>query len=316
MTVAIVTPDQDAIVAEIDIAAPPERVFRALTDSAELMRWFNDTSCPVKFWEIDARVGGRYRYTTEKGSVVVNGISEFECHGEILEFDPPRLLVYTWLGNWHADKALRTVVRWDLTAAGTGTHVKMTHSGLAKEAAAREDYRKGWPALVAALKRLAESAGSIHLELHIAAPPERVFQAITDPQQLIQWWGQKGMYRVRKFTADLRPGGRWRSDGLNDDGSSFHVSGEYLEVDPPRLLVYTWATSWDEAMKTVVRWELERSPDGTRVRLQHTGFTDAESYKRHDQGWIRVSGWMVAFLEKGETVANRPVAGADSKKDS
>ena len=89
------TADNDALVTEIHIAAPPERVFRALTDAQELKRWFTSPECPVKLWEMDARPGGAYRYATEKGSVVVNGVTEFECHGEILELDPPRYLAYT-----------------------------------------------------------------------------------------------------------------------------------------------------------------------------------------------------------------------------
>ena len=64
MPKAIVTPDQDAIIAEIDIAAPPGRVFEALTDSDQLLRWFTDASCPVKFWQMDARLGGKYSYAT------------------------------------------------------------------------------------------------------------------------------------------------------------------------------------------------------------------------------------------------------------
>ena len=156
MAVTIVTLDLDAIVSEIDIAAPPERVFAALTDPAQLMQWFSDASCPVKFWHMDARKGGSYSYATEKGNFEVNGVSEFECHGKILEFDPPRLLAYTWIGNWHLDKQRKTVVRWELTPSATGTHVKVTHSGLAQEAAAREDYRGGWPGVVEKLKQFVE----------------------------------------------------------------------------------------------------------------------------------------------------------------
>lgn len=156
MPQVIVTPGLDAIVSEIDIAVPPDRVFQALTDSKQLVRWFTDASCPVKFWHMDARKGGRYSYATEKGKFEVNGVSEFECHGEILEIDPPRLLVYTWIGNWHVNKQLRTIVRWELTPAGTGTHVKVTHSGLAHEAVAREDYRSGWPGVVEKLKEFVE----------------------------------------------------------------------------------------------------------------------------------------------------------------
>jgi uncharacterized protein YndB with AHSA1/START domain len=149
---------------------------------------------------------------------------------------------------------------------------------------------------------------AIELEMQIAAPPERVFQAITDPSQLLRWWGQQGMYHGTKWCTDVRPGGQWRCEGVSDaDGSGFHVEGEYLEVDPPRLLVYTWISSWCGALKTVVRWQLDPVADGTRIRLHHSGFTGApESAKGHYAGWQRVLSWMQAFVEKGITVANRP----------
>lgn len=156
-TTTIVTPDQDAVVSEIEIAAPAARVFQALTDADQLRRWFSDASCPVHRWEMDARLGGRYRYTTEKGTAIVNNVSEFECHGEILEYDPPRVLVYTWFGNWHDDVTRRTVVRWELTPTKTGTHVKVTHSGLATLPIARKDYSGGWTGVVEMLKKFIES---------------------------------------------------------------------------------------------------------------------------------------------------------------
>ena len=157
MSKAIITPDQDSIVTEIDIAAPPSRVFEALTDPAQLMRWFTDASCPVKSWQMDARVGGRYSYATEKGNFAVNGVREFECHGEIFEFDPPRLLVYTWIANWHLDPKRKTMVRWELTPTASGTRVKVMHSGLAQEPEARKDYSGGWPGVVEKLRQFAEA---------------------------------------------------------------------------------------------------------------------------------------------------------------
>jgi uncharacterized protein YndB with AHSA1/START domain len=156
MTKAIVTADQNTVIAEIDILAPPNRVFQALTDPEQLVRWFTDESCPVKFWRMGARLGGNYSYVTEKGNFVVNGVDEFVCYGEIKEVDPPRLLVYTWISNWHLDKDMKTVVRWELTLNASGTHVKVTHSGLAQEPEARKDYRGGWPEVVEKLKQFAE----------------------------------------------------------------------------------------------------------------------------------------------------------------
>jgi uncharacterized protein YndB with AHSA1/START domain len=156
-------------------------------------------------------------------------------------------------------------------------------------------------------------------EIFIAAPPERVFQAISDPNQMPQWWGQQGMYRVTECKADLRPSGKWSSIGVNADGSSFRVDGEYLEIDPPRLLVHTWIASWTGALKTVVRWELEPRPvhgllhrgpqkvgTGTMVKLRQEGFAVApEAAAHHAQGWVRVLGWMQSFVEKGDTVDTR-----------
>jgi uncharacterized protein YndB with AHSA1/START domain len=152
----MITPDRDAIIAEIDISAPPSRVFEALTNPAQLLRWFNDASCPVKLWQMDARLGGSYCYETGKGTHMVNGVDEFTIHGEITEIDPPRLLVYTWIANWHRDKNMKTMVRWDLAPTESGTHVKVTHSGLAQEPEASADYSGGWTSVVEKLKQFTE----------------------------------------------------------------------------------------------------------------------------------------------------------------
>jgi uncharacterized protein YndB with AHSA1/START domain len=55
MTIATITPSQDAIVSEIHIAAPPERVFQALIDPKQLMQWWNSEECKCTLWQIDPR---------------------------------------------------------------------------------------------------------------------------------------------------------------------------------------------------------------------------------------------------------------------
>jgi uncharacterized protein YndB with AHSA1/START domain len=143
-------------------------------------------------------------------------------------------------------------------------------------------------------------------EIQIAAPPDRVFQAITDPKQVPQWWGQQGMYRVTEWEADLRPGGRWRSSGVGADGKTFEVVGDYVEIDPPRLLVHTWNPTWAQLPTTTVRWELKAHQGGTLVTLHHSGFAGhAESAQDHSKGWTRVLGWMQAFVERRQTIDSR-----------
>ena len=139
MATTLVTPDQDAIVSEIHINAPAEKVFQALTDPKQLMNWWNSEECQTELFEMDTRRGGQWRFVTKKSKLNVNGVSQFFCGGEVLEFDPPRLLAYTWVANWHEDKKLATVVRWELTPVAGGSRVKVTHSGLAKEQVARRD---------------------------------------------------------------------------------------------------------------------------------------------------------------------------------
>src|SRR5271166_2954745 len=90
-------------------------------------------------------------------------------------------------------------------------------------------------------------------EIFIAALPERVFQAFTDSAQMPQWWGAKGLYRITEYHSDLRPGGKWKSIGVGADGKSFQVDGEFLEIDPPRLIVHTWNPSFAHLHHTVVR---------------------------------------------------------------
>ena len=159
MTNTIITPDLDAVVCEILVAAPPERVFRALTDSTQLMRWWGQAGeCKATLWEMDARPGGKWRFEASdpNGKIVVNGVSEFKAEGEITEFDPPRRLAYTWKANWHDRPGQPTLVRWELTASQGGTLVQVTHSGLADLAVARKDYSGGWPGVLNYLKNFLE----------------------------------------------------------------------------------------------------------------------------------------------------------------
>ena len=143
-------------------------------------------------------------------------------------------------------------------------------------------------------------------DIHISAPAERVFLAITDPRQLLQWWGQSNMYRTTEFTVDLRDGGKWRSSGVGADGKSFEVEGEYREIDPPYRLVYTWRPTWMNGAETLVRWELSEEGKGTRVRVHHSGFAGAvEPLKAHGSGWARILDWVQAYIERDETIATR-----------
>jgi uncharacterized protein YndB with AHSA1/START domain len=136
--------------------------------------------------------------------------------------------------------------------------------------------------------------GIIYASVDIDAPPDAVWDAITEPAQLASWWGSDDQYRTMNWQVDLRPGGKWSSDSARVDGSQTgHVHGEYVEVERPRRLVYTWKASWDDFAETLIVMELSATASGTHVRVRHSGFAERfTSGAGHAEGWKRVLGWL------------------------
>ena len=137
------------------------------------------------------------------------------------------------------------------------------------------------------------SAGSVVATVEIAAPPERVFAALTDPGQVVEWWGSDDTYRTEHWSADVRVGGRWLGRGRGRDGQPYSVGGEFLEVDPPRRLVQTWNYDWEGGQSTRLAYTLEPIAGGTRLTVHHTGFGERrDSCRSHGAGWEMVLGWL------------------------
>lgn len=155
---------------------------------------------------------------------------------------------------------------------------------------------------------ITSDSDAIVSEIYIAASPEEVFRALVDPGLVVKWWGGQGAeqsFRCTHFQCDLRPGGKWRSTGVDAQDRPFEVTGEYIEIDPPHLLVQTWVASWTAQVKTTVRWELQPTSQGTRVRHQHSGLAAHPKIAKSFRGWPRILSWLQAFVEKGETVEDR-----------
>jgi uncharacterized protein YndB with AHSA1/START domain len=113
-------------------------------------------------------------------------------------------------------------------------------------------------------------------EIWIDAAPEVVYPYLVQPDLATTWMGDESWH-------DPRPGGVFRLDIHG------HVaSGEFVELDPPRRVVYTWGWEGDGQIhapgSTTVEFELEPKDGGTQVRLRHTGLTD-EGVKAHSEGW-------------------------------
>lgn len=132
----------------------------------------------------------------------------------------------------------------------------------------------------------------------IDAPPERVFRALTDPEEVPAWWGVPGAYRTTEAEIDLRVGGRYRFTGTSERLGTFEVGGEYREIDPPRRLVYTWNPGWDDGAEgSVVTLSLEPRDGGTLLRVEHTAFRTRSARDDHATGWPAVVASLAAHVQ-------------------
>ena len=117
--------------------------------------------------------------------------------------------------------------------------------------------------------------------MHIAARPETVFPFFTDPARYVQWMGSAR--RSNRFPAACyRVGMR---DGVE-------AAGEFVEVDPPHRLVFTWGWTHESPSPPGThprRGHPGREDGGTRVVLRHHDLPDEEQRAHHRGGWDATS---------------------------
>ncbi|HSP13360.1 MAG TPA: SRPBCC domain-containing protein [Thermoanaerobaculia bacterium] len=134
-----------------------------------------------------------------------------------------------------------------------------------------------------------------------AAPPEKIFRAWTDPEEVKQWFPPEG-YEAARTIIDLRPGGTYEW-GLRKlpDGQPFCSTGTFIEIAAPRRLVYTWRWSGaSEADETLVTVEFAKRGSGTEIVIRHERFPNADLRNQHKDGWILCLEQLSEFLKKKE----------------
>ena len=134
-------------------------------------------------------------------------------------------------------------------------------------------------------------------ELTIAARPETVWEFLVDPKKATRWMGIDA-------TLEAEPGGVYRVTVLSGNVAS----GRFVEVDPPRRLVFSWG--WEPSDfkgpgmavtpgASTVEIDLEPEGDGTRMRFVHRDLPTAEATASHAHGWDHYLG-RFAIAASGE----------------
>lgn len=99
---------------------------------------------------------------------------------------------------------------------------------------------------------------TLYLSRAFDAPRERIFTALTEPAELVEWWGPSG-FTTPEIEVDLNVGGGYRFGMQPPDGELFHLVGRFLEIEPPSRLAYTfrWEEPDPDDRETVVRLSLK-----------------------------------------------------------
>lgn len=120
---AVADLDAGSILATVEIAATPERIFQAIT-SLEIVDWWGKPGVfDTREWSGDVKVGGNWR-----ASGLGRGGAPWELEGSFLEVDPPRRLAHTW--KTPGSSAEPSVVTYLLEKVAGGTRVTLRHRGV------------------------------------------------------------------------------------------------------------------------------------------------------------------------------------------
>ena len=146
----------------------------------------------------------------------------------------------------------------------------------------------------------------IIVEGYFAATPARVFQAWTDPNIVMKWFG-RAPNSLHSATIDLRQGGAWRFLESRDEEKSVGFEGEYLDIEPGKRLVFTWSKvvahatgERDSTPYSQVEVIFTAKGHGTDVRLVHSAVHSEDARRGFGGGWNLAFNTMSALLSNPE----------------
>jgi uncharacterized protein YndB with AHSA1/START domain len=143
-----------------------------------------------------------------------------------------------------------------------------------------------------------EAAQVLVVRRHIAAPRQRVFEAWLDSESLAHWM-RPGNVTHATVTVDPRIGGGFRivMEGRTD-GDCDHHHGEYLAIEPPSLLSFTWISRATDQKPTVVTIEFHERGTGTELVLTHRRLPP-KAVEGHRNGWTDIVRLLDEALTQG-----------------
>jgi uncharacterized protein YndB with AHSA1/START domain len=128
---------------------------------------------------------------------------------------------------------------------------------------------------------------TLRMERTFAAPAQRVFEAFTSEEVMRRWWHAAPDWETPEASVDLRVGGRVRVVMRDPDSDArYGGAGQYVEIDPPRRLAFTWV--WDDdrhQLEQLIEIDFEESGGVTTVHFTHRNLWNEDTVASHEEGW-------------------------------
>jgi uncharacterized protein YndB with AHSA1/START domain len=143
------------------------------------------------------------------------------------------------------------------------------------------------------------AAPIVRVQLVMPAPPEVVFDEWLDPEAMEEWMCPRPV-RCVAITIEPRVGGAVRFD-VDDSGTSVLIAGQFLAIDRPRALRFTWSNSnWkDPTIVSIVNVAFEPfGDDETLMSIEHS-LMPPEEFDGFHSGWTRTAEQLAVFLKSG-----------------
>lgn len=256
-----------------EYAAPRDLVWRACTEPQHLAQWWGPTgfSAPVCEWE--ARPGGKI-FVLMRGP---DG-AEYPMGGEVRDVVAPEMMVSMSGALDAAGNYLFQFLHTLTLLERDGKTKLMMHSRVIHATPGAGRYIGGFETgMTLTLERLGDhlveqraAAREIVISRELDAPRELVWEALTDPEQVIHWWGPRG-FTTAITEMDVRPGGVWKHVMRGPDGTNYPNESVFQEVVAPERLVFAQGGKREggPAISFVSTWTLDLLASGkTKVTIR------------------------------------------------
>ena len=288
------------IVISREVDAPPELVWKAITDPAHVARWWGPVGFSTTTKTMDVRVGGVWEH-------VMRGPdgTEYPNRSVFTEVTPPSRLAYDHGGNKKGGPEIHFQMTWTFDALEEG-RTRVTIHQVHPSPEMRDRVVREFGAIEGGrqtLGRLSEELAKepFVIERTFDAPDSLVWKAISEPDQIAEWFAE-----LKGFRAEVGAEAEWDCD---KDGMVYRHRHRVTEVVPGKRLAYSWRYEGHEG-EALVTFELFPEGGKTRLKLTHAGLETfqpekfpAFARKNFRKGWTAIIG-----MHLGEFLAKQAAA--------